>query len=449
MGRSHDSRVPDRVASYAGIVGALIGAVHLAGGLVSGHTSELLSRLGVALAFLAGGIGLGWVGRRVGTVMSRVNDLSAQLSTSASDQAAQTREVLQRLGGIALALKQQPHSAQAQQQSNHAAAGSGEGSNYLPPEPDHALQLTTADSVSEPTFDPLPAASFAAASRSVPDISAPTPAAAAWSAAAAGVDAAMLARIMAELEELREIALMTDEQRQLHLNQHLEAKRRLALDKVFLCFRTGQWAVADEILTQLEVQYPHETPVKQARSEFFRLRTLAEPDALCQTEQRVRDLVHVNAWDRAIALAGEFVNNFPSNEDGLLLLSEVRRENDAARDTEYQRRYDQVQSNINRRLWRAALADAESLLDEFSDHPRAGRLRNQLRTLRENAEIEERQEQEMRLQILLEQRRFADAVHEAEELVRRFPGSPQAEALVERLPQLRELAAEEGEADLV
>jgi hypothetical protein len=238
---------------------------------------------------------------------------------------------------------------------------------------------------------------------------------------------------------------MNDEQRQLRLSQHLEAKRRLALDKVFLCFRTGQWAVADEILTQLEVQHPHETPVKQARSEFFRLRTLAEPDALCHTEQRVRDLVHVNAWDRAIALAGEFVDNFPSNEDGRHLLAEVRRENDAARDTEYQRRYDQVQSNISRRLWRAALADAESLLDEFSDHPRAGRLRNQLRTLRENAEIEH----EMRIQLLLEQRRFADAVHEAEEMVRRFPGSPQAEALVERLPQLRQLAAEEAEHDLV
>jgi hypothetical protein len=449
MGRSHDSRVPDRVASYAGIVGALIAAVHLAGGLVSGHTSELVSRLGVALAFLVGGIGLGWIGRRVGMVMSRVNDLSAQVSASASDQAAQTREILDRLGGIALALQQQQHPAQAKQSHHDAAPVSGDGSNHPLAESDDALQVTTADSMSEATFDPLPAVSPTTVAHGVPDISAPSPAAAAWSAATAGVDAALLARIMAELEELREITLMSDEQRQRRLSQHLEAKRRLALDKVFLCFRTGQWAIADEILTQLEVQYPHETPVKQARSEFFRLRTLAEPDALCQTEQRVRDLVHVNAWDRAIALAGEFVNNFPSNEDGRQLLAEVHREHDALRDADYQRGYDQVQSNINRRLWRAALADAESLLEEFSDHPRSSRLRNQLRTLRENAEIEERQEHEMRLQILLEQRRFADAVHEAEEIVRRFPGSPQAEALVERLPQLRQLAAEDAEADLV
>jgi hypothetical protein len=301
-------------------------------------------------------------------------------------------------------------------------------------------------------FDPLPADSDTPAlSRSAPDISAPSPgpASSAAAAAAAGIDPALLARIMAELEDLREITLMSDAQRQLRLSQHLEAKRRLALDRVFLSFRTGQWAVADEILTQLEVQYPSETPVKQARSEFFRLRTLAEPDALFQTEQRVRELVHINSWDRAITLASEFVANFPSNEDGRNLLAEARREHDAARDTEYQRRYEQVQSNIHRRLWRAALSDAERLLEEFSDHPRAGRLQNQLRTLRENAEIEERQEHEMRIQLLLEQRRFADAVREAEEILRRFPDSPQAEALIERLPQLRQLAAEEAEADLV
>jgi hypothetical protein len=451
MGRSHDSRVPDRVASYAGVVGALIGAAYLAGGFVAGHTSELLSRVGVALAFLFGGVGLGWVGRRVGTVMSRVNDLSAQMSTSASDQAAQTREILDRLGGISLALQQ--HTAASPQPKRARGATIASETHHAAAEPEDSLQLTTVDVMSDAMLDPLPPVSTVASAAPphshAPDISAPSPAAAAWSAATAGVDPALLARIMSELEDLREITLMNDEQRQLRLSQHLEARRRLALDKVFLCFRTGQWAVADEILTQLEVQYPNESPVKQARSEFFRLRTLAEPDALCHTEQRVRDLVHANAWDRAIALATEFVNDFPSNEDGRHLLAEVNREYNAMRDADYQRGYEQVQSNIHRRLWRAALADAERLLEEFADHPRSGRLRGQLRTLRENAEIEERQEHEMRLQILLEQRRFADAVREAEELVRRFPGSPQAEALIERLPQLRQLAAEDAEADLV
>jgi hypothetical protein len=446
MGQSHSSTIPDRVATYAGILGALLGAVHLAGGLVAGNVIELPSRLGVAMAFLAGGAALGWVGRRVGTVMSRVNDLSAQVSASAAEQSAQTREILDRLGGVTLALQQLHQQQQQQEQTaKHQPMTTGGPSNHSPA-PRNELPLTPVDSTSEPMLDPLPAVDDTVRGR--PALAAHRDSA--NTSQATGVDPALLARIMSELEELREIALMNDEQRQLRLRQHLEAKRRLVLDKVFVCFRTGQWAAADEMLTQLEVQYPHETPVKQARSEFFRLRALAEPDALFRVEQRVRELVHVNAWDRASALASEFVNNFPSNEDGRHLLSEVHREHAAAIDTEFQRRYEQVQSNVNRRLWRAALADAERLLEEFPDHPRASRVRNQLRAMRDNAGIEERQEHEMQLQILLEGRRFGEAVHAAEEIVRRFPGSPQAEALIERLPQLRQLAAaDEAEADLV
>jgi hypothetical protein len=41
-------------------------------------------------------------------------------------------------------------------------------------------------------------------------------------------------------------------------------------------------------------------------------------------------------------------------------------------------------------------------------------------------------------------RRFAEAVAVAEEVVRRFPDSPQANALEERLPHLRELAEHGG-----
>jgi hypothetical protein len=430
MRPSHTSSVPDRAATFAGIVGALLAAVYLAIGLVDGTSREFASRAGVALTLFAGGVAVGWVGRRVGTVMSRVNDLSAQISASASDEASQTREILDRLGVIELALKQS-----SQQQRTRP-------STYPVAEPG----VPAVAAASEPALDPLPPVAAAAPGRPA---AARIPSAPAAPTQSTGVDPALLARIMSELEELREIALMNDEQRQLRLSQHLEAKRRLVLDKVFVCFRTGQWAAADVMLTQLEVQYPNETRVKQARSEFFRLRTLAEPDALFNTEQRLRDLVHLSAWSRALALVNEFVNNFPASDDGRRLLAEVRREHEAAVDTEFQRRYEQVQSSMNRRMWRAALADAQRLLEEFPDHPRAGRLRSQLRTIHDNADIEERQEHEMQLQMLLESRQFAEAVAAAEEIVRRFPGSPQAEALIERLPQLRQLAATEAEPDLV
>jgi outer membrane protein assembly factor BamD (BamD/ComL family) len=228
------------------------------------------------------------------------------------------------------------------------------------------------------------------------------------------------------------------------LQQHLETRRRTSLDQAYLCFRAGRWAQADQLLSNLEAHFAADPVVKQARGEFHRLHAAAETEAFLQTEQRVRDLAQVNSWDRAIATANEFVNNFPASVEGRHLLTEVCRSFDASRDAAFQRMYEQVQANVDRRLWRAALADAQRLLEEFPNHARANRVRQQLKAISENAEIEERQEHEVRIQLLVKNRRFAEAVAVAEEVVRRFPDSPQANALEERLPHLRELAEHGG-----
>lgn len=400
MGSRQKASIPDRLATYAVVVGVMLCLAHLAGALVADEPlgRAVLSRLGVALAFLAGGCAAGWIGSRAGAVMSRVNDLSRHQSATAADQAVATREILDRLGGVELALK---------------SANTG-GAN-------------TAGAEVDPDFSTFMGEGFLQAT---PDSATPGSLA----------DPAMGERIVALLEEIREVSLMNDAQRQTRLHQHLEARRRATLDQVYHCFRTGHWSTADQLLTALEAEFATDAPTKQARGEFHRQRTAAESQTFTQAEQRVRDLAHVNSWDRAIGSAQEFVNNFPANVDGRHLLTQVCRDYDAFRDSAFQRRYEQVQANVDRRLWRAALVDAQSLLEEFPAHTRANRIRQQLQTIRENAQIEERQEHEVRIQLLVTHRRFAEAVELAEEVVRRFPDSPQAEALEERIPQLRELA---------
>src|SRR5919107_1393370 len=112
MGSRQDASIPDYIATYAVVAGALAGALHLAGAYADpgglGLGRALLSRLGVAMAFFAGGCAIGWVGRRAGAAMSRVNDLSRQMSATAADQAAETREILERLGGPGPVFKTRP-----------------------------------------------------------------------------------------------------------------------------------------------------------------------------------------------------------------------------------------------------------------------------------------------------------------------------------------------------
>ena len=73
-------------------------------------------------------------------------------------------------------------------------------------------------------------------------------------------------------------------------------------------------------------------------------------------------------------------------------------------------------------------------------HRKSIAIRGQLKTIRENAEIEERQEQERRIQELIRSKQFFEAIDLAEDLLQRFPNSPQADSLQKLLPKMRDLA---------
>jgi outer membrane protein assembly factor BamD (BamD/ComL family) len=362
---------------------------HLAGAFFTGQpvAQEVLSRLGVAVGFLLGGCAVAWVGKRLGMVLSRTNDLSRHICVTAADQAESTRQIVERLSGLTLAIK----------------VGA-------PPQP--PTTAVSAPPTAQPTDTPR----------------------------AAAPDPALYEKIIALLEELREVTLMSDEQRQARLKTAIEGRRRRTLEQVHANVRVGHWAAADQLLSQLEAEFQSDHAIKECRAEFLRHHAAAAETTLMHVADRVRDLAHVGSWDRAIALANEFVQNFPANVDGRHLLTQVHRDFEASRDISFQRMYELVQANVDRRQWRAALLDAQKLLEEFPNHARAHRVRQQLKTISENAEIEERQEHEMQIQLLVKTERFAEAVRLAEEVVLRFPKSPQAVALEERLPQLRELA---------
>ena len=407
MGPRQSSANADRFSTLAAVAGVVLGVLYLAAAFLT-HRDDLSAALAAravpALAFAVAGFAVGWVGSQLGALHGRVNDLSRQLSSTAADRNAEMRQILDQLETLVAASKTNP--------KDPLAPGDEDVPDAMP--------------------DPLP----------------PAPAAAPCGPAGTSALAspAVNERVIELLEEIREVSLMDDEQRHARLRQLVEARRRAGLDQVFTCMRNGQWASADQLLCGMEVQFPDDGGVRQARGEFHRQRSAAEPDTLFQTEQRVRDLVQIGSWDRAVAMATEFVNNFPGSADGRHLLAEVYREHETYRDATFQRLYEQVQANVDRREWRAALADAQRLLEQFPNHPRVNRIRQQIKTIATNAEIEERQEHELRIQLLVKNRRFAEAVELAEEVVRRFPASPQADALEERLPQLRELA-EHGEGN--
>jgi len=180
---------------------------------------------------------------------------------------------------------------------------------------------------------------------------------------------------------------------------------------------------------------------RQRLSEQRRRQESEAAESFEQLRGRVEDLMSMSRWDQAHQLAESFAAGHAGDRDAQALLARVVREHDNLRDNSAQRMYEEVKREVEHRHWRAAMAAAQRLFERFPGHPRAEKIRRQFKLIQDNAEIEERQEQEQQIQDLIRNKRLPEAIALAEDLLKRFPLSPQAEAVEEMLPRLRDLAA--------
>jgi len=153
---------------------------------------------------------------------------------------------------------------------------------------------------------------------------------------------------------------------------------------------------------------------------------------------QLQNLLEASKFDEALLAVNEFARRYPENAVAPQLVQHIVREADTFVDRTTARLFEEIRANVERRQWRRALEVSQQLLEKFPQHPRSGKIRLQLRAIQHNAEMEERQVQEARIQDLIKARRFPEAIDLSEDLIRRFPQSTQASTLTELLPRLRE-----------
>jgi hypothetical protein len=180
---------------------------------------------------------------------------------------------------------------------------------------------------------------------------------------------------------------------------------------------------------------------RQRLAELHKRQESADAESFEKLRGQVEDLMSMSSWDQAHQLAKSFADQHPGDSNGQALLARVIRERDNLRDNTAQRMYEEVKRAVEHRQWRGAMAAAQRLFERFPGHPRAEKIRRQFKLIQDNAEIEVRQEQEQQIQDLIRNKRLPEAIALAEDLLKRFPLSPQAEAVEEMLPRLRDLAA--------
>jgi tetratricopeptide (TPR) repeat protein len=242
------------------------------------------------------------------------------------------------------------------------------------------------------------------------------------------------------LRELRHLAMLNDTQRQELLSSTRRHRWEQFQSEVDRSITRGAWADADKALAAFAGEFPNDAQLQSLRARLAQERDHALRPALRQLEERVEDLTAIGSWERARALASQFVENYPDNRQGAELLARLAHDSEIARDEAAQRLYQEIKTDIDRRHWRRALAGAQRLMENSPGHRRAATIREQFHTIAENAEIEERQELERHIQELVRAKQFSEAIDLAEQLLDRFPASPQAESLQKLLPKMRELA---------
>jgi tetratricopeptide (TPR) repeat protein len=246
------------------------------------------------------------------------------------------------------------------------------------------------------------------------------------------------------LKEIRELSLMNESQRQQRYAVILKQRRETLMADVMRQIQSGHWTAASQTIRLLENDFQDDPTIIDLKTRVERGRAAAETREVEAIRGRIEDLMAIGNWDQAHALAMKFNENFPHNAEGAQLLARVERERQAFVEATANRLYSEIKADIDRREWRKARRNAEKLLEMFPKHPRSDKLRPQLQTIRDNAEIQERQEQEHRIQELVRSKQFAQAIELAEEVIDDFPGSPQAESLQAMLPKMRELALQEA-----
>lgn len=243
------------------------------------------------------------------------------------------------------------------------------------------------------------------------------------------------------LREVRDISLLNDGQRA----KRLEAQGRAAVGvlqrEVPVLLREHNWIEARHRVQEARERFPTFAVWDEFERQIEQMRAQVEAHDFENAERQVRDLSALSAWDRVGEVVRELLQRHPESPRALELAQRVRAQRGKAETEQRTKLMMSAQEATNARDWRTAIAHANQLIQRFPKTPEAQALQLQLPTLRVNAEIQTRQNMESQYASYVKARRFTDAARVARDVIDQYPDSPQADVMRQQLPRLEARAA--------
>ncbi len=245
------------------------------------------------------------------------------------------------------------------------------------------------------------------------------------------------AEVVSLLSEIMENTLLDApekaEKRQLAKKHRQQTLRREIVAQI----RTGKFREAGERLEEFAQRYGQTQEVADLSAQLSEALRQHELTEIANVTEQVQRYMGLGLWERALETGVGLAQQFPENPDASRLPETVRLEQAASARQEQQRLYREIEHLVARKHWRQALHAAETLILKHPDSPEAGRLRDQMEELRRNAAIAERKEWENRIAEHVQTGRHLEAYNLAMELMNKYPDSPQAGDIRQRLEQLK------------
>ncbi len=264
-------------------------------------------------------------------------------------------------------------------------------------------------------------------------------------APALGGDSAAIAELVSVLREVRDVSLLNDQQRTMRLELLGRDELGRLEQQVPALIREHNWVEAERRIRAARQRFPSLPGWDALQQQVDRMRASVETHDIETAARQVHDLVALGAWDRATEVVHDLMQRHPTAAKAQEIARRLSSERDKAETDTRARLLAQAQEATNTRDWHAALSTAHTLIQRYPRTPEAEALRQQLPVLRENAEIQTRQRMESDIVELVKQQRFNAAIRVARDVLSRFPSSPQAAALRQQLPRLEQKAIEHGQ----
>lgn len=265
---------------------------------------------------------------------------------------------------------------------------------------------------------------------------APAPAARANEALAAH----SLDELVVLLREVRDISLLNDEQRRKRLELQGQAVVGVLRREVPQLLREHNWIEARHRVQEARERFPSFPDWDSLEQQIEQLRIQVEQHDIESAERQVTDLAALGAWDRVADVVKELMQRHPDSTKAFEVAQRVRASRQKIETEQRAKLMAQAQEATNQREWSTASTLAQQITARWPKSLEAQALRMQLPTLRENEEIQTRQRMESEIRNLVRAQRFSEAARIANEVIAQYPHSPQAEALREQLPKLRQKA---------